>query len=69
MDLRPFYVSIQTKDIAPDQGLKSGLFHRSAASRLGVKQRRALLALSNCYEPEVRPLLALHLPRLTVFQR
>ena len=67
--LRPFYVSIQTKNIAPDQGLKSGLFHRSAASRLGVKQRRALLALSNCYEPEVRPLLALHLPRLTVFQR
>ena len=62
---RPFYISIQTKNIAPDQGTKNGLFHRSAASKLGPKQRRDLLALSNCYKPDVRVHWTRLVPRLT----
>lgn len=50
---RPIYVSAKTKDIMPDQSLKTGFFHRSAARRLGKKQRAALLSLSNCHPPEV----------------
>ena len=50
---RPFYVSVQTKAIAPDMGVKSGGgFHRNATSRLGEKACRALLDLSNCYKED-----------------
>jgi len=50
---RPFYVTLQTKAIAPDQGANSGGgFHRSAASRLSYKSRKSLLSLSSCYDPK-----------------
>lgn len=46
---RPILVSIQTYNVAPDQGPKTGDFYRSALSRLGRQQQKQILSLSNCW--------------------